>query len=192
MQRFKKWIFDTCFSSFNREMRRMLEEKGSIIRVREGEVRDLRKQNIDLREQNKRLSFELDFERREGKPSIVTLTRALLKGFDPSILNGALYTEAHKAVDVLEEARDEGEEASFLQQASELAKNKALPRIMAFAIRNQVIITAKEATTYEEMNFGRGAINGITIIKDEITRLDKIHATVDAPKPEFDPFKPMS
>lgn len=61
-------------------------------------------------------------------------------------------------------------EATFLQEVVDLKDNKAYGKITRFLIKHQIDFTAKEADNMDEVSFGRGTINGITLFMEEVEK----------------------
>ena len=121
------------------------------------------------------------YEREKDKLSglsVTSIMREKLVGFDPSLLDNE---------DELEETypEDEGLD-SFLNQVAELKKNTALPKILAFLTRNQILWSVKKADSLEAMNFGRASVNGVELVREEIDRLEALRLERSGSKEEFD------
>jgi hypothetical protein len=110
--------------------------------------------------------------------SIVSLGRELLKGFDPKALDpGDMSLEEELGEELI----------PFLAQVHELTKNDALPRILAHLTRFQIFHTAKWAENMPQANFGRATINGLSLVREEIDRLEGVYQEKHAPPEQYDP-----
>lgn len=126
---------------------------------------------------------ELEAEREEFRKwaesrTIVDAVRMMLKGFDPKVLDDE--------DDLPEVLQDVESDESFLQQCKSLKDNDALWIIVKYLIRNQVLYSAKEAKTLDDINFGRATINGLSLLREEVDRLASVYAKRHTAKPKFD------
>ncbi len=120
--------------------------------------------------------------------SVQRLIREQLKGFDTSVLSKSVWDGSDEAISI-EDAYDVDEgRASFLAKVHDLAQSKELEGILTYLVRNQILFTAKEAIGQEQELFGRATINGLTLIRDEIRRLDAIYKEEYGRKEDFDKF----
>lgn len=109
---------------------------------------------------------------------VTDLVREQLRGFNPRLLD--------VEDDILELVGDEESATHFLEEAHKLAQNEALPRILDFLVRNQVQESVKSAATLEAMNFGRASVNGVTLVREEVERLEAVYQERHAPDEDFD------
>lgn len=112
------------------------------------------------------------------KLTVADLVREKLAGYDMSLLS---------SVDDLPEALPEDERSGFLTDVHELAKNQALPVIIDHLIRDQLLYVGLEAENIERVNFGRASINGETLVRDEVARLNSLYLERHAKPEDFDP-----
>lgn len=110
--------------------------------------------------------------------TITDMVRERLHGFNPKLLDRVsednyelydfLYSEYGKE-GVVEAYR------IFCADMNALSKNESLRTLIAWIERNQVLTSAREAQTLEEINLGRATLNGTGLILEEIERHAAIH-----------------
>lgn len=120
--------------------------------------------------------------------SVQRLVRSQLKGFDTSVLSKSVWDGSDSAVSIEEAYEVDESREAFLAKVHDLAQSKELEGILTYLIRNQILFTAKEAGLDVEQLFGRATINGLTLVRDEIRRLDAMYRSEHAPKESFDKF----
>lgn len=139
--------------------------------------------------EQERLKKETDkYKRLNANFSVARLVRSQLKGFDTSVLSKSVWDGSDNAISIedayeVDESRD-----AFLAKVHDLAQSKELEGILTYLVRNQILFTAKEAVGVEQELFGRATINGLTLVRDEIRRLDAMYRSEHAPKESFDKF----
>lgn len=121
---------------------------------------------------------QAELEEHKAKLTVVDLVREQLKGINPRILDN----ENDILVDVV------GDDSidSFLAACHDLHKSIALSKIIDYLVRDQVLYSAKTAVGLEEINFGRATINGLSLLREEVERLDTVYAERHAVEPKFD------
>lgn len=72
--------------------------------------------------------------------------------------------------------KDNDEQKRFEARCYELNQDKVLQEIIQTIIDRQVNFIAKEARDMDLVSFGRGSINGVCLLKEEIERLASLHA----------------
>lgn len=123
---------------------------------------------------------EKDVERERASFDVTDLVREQLAGYNP------LELDADGAIlDLPELVGEEGGAEAFLAKVHDLANNTALDIILRFLTREQVLITAKEAGDMASINFGRASINGLTLLREEVERLDAVYVEKHAPPEPF-------
>lgn len=154
----KTWLCNLFFKARDAEMRKMLE---------------------DAKREYARAKMHADeAERYKESLSVVDIVREQMQGFNPHLLE----TED----ELMELLGDEDSLDSFLNEAKKLWDNEALPRILSYIERNQIIHSAREAATLEAINFGRATLNGVSLVREEVERLKTAFDERHAPKEEFD------
>lgn len=158
----KKWLRKWVFSDELDAVAQMQEDGAAELKRAE----ELRREAFDARQDAL------------ADISIVDLVREQLAGFNPRLLD---------VDDELVEMMD-GEDAvdSFLAEAKKLHDNTALPKILDHITRKQIMESTVEALTLETINFGRGSLNGVTLVREEVERLHTAFVLRHAPKEEFD------
>lgn len=137
----------------------------------------------------KKLNVELEKYRKLNKDfSVQRLVRSQLKGFDTSVLSKSVWDGSDNAISIEEAYEVDESREAFLAKVHDLAQSKELEGILTYLVRNQILFTAKEAVGVEQELFGRATINGLTLVRDEIRRLDAMYRSEHAPKESFDKF----
>ena len=83
----------------------------------------------------------------------------------------------------------EGEKKEFVKAVHLLSQSKELRLILNNLIKNQVLFVAQEAVDMDQMSFGRGTINGLSLFKEEIEKLSSIYMDSIKKEEEFDKHK---
>lgn len=119
-----------------------------------------------------------DFGAYRASLTITDLIREQLKGINPKLFENDN--------DILVEMAGEDSINTFLSGVHDLNKSNALSRILDVLIRDQVLHSAKEAIGLDEINFGRATVNGLSLLREEVGRLDTVYLERHAKEPEFD------
>lgn len=115
-----------------------------------------------------------------------------LKRFNSRLLDGVDISVSSKGdmditSDIFEDAQAAGfTRDTFLQECQTLWKNRALPVIKDYFARNQILMTFKNASNTDQINFGRAVIVASQIERDEINRLHVVFEESKKPEEEFD------
>lgn len=120
-----------------------------------------------------------------SKLTVTDLVREQLKGFDPKMLDSAMYDRVDDT-DILSEWYGEDADEAFLANVKSLRKNTAFEPIINFLIRNQILYTTKEAPNAASNDFGRATINGLVLFREEVDRLCAVYEERHKPDEEFD------
>lgn len=81
------------------------------------------------------------------------------------------------------------ERNTILTEAHDILYKESLDKIINELANRQIRHIAQEAGSFEEMNFGRGTLNGINLLKEELESLDSIYASEHQKAEDFDPYK---
>lgn len=100
------------------------------------------------------------------------LTREQLKGISPDSIK-------------LEELAGE-ELKEFLDGVHLLNGNKTLNKIIEYLITKQVFFTAMEGQNWEQDQFGRATINGLSLLKETLERYDAVYIENHKKEEAFD------
>ncbi len=120
------------------------------------------------------------------KVSYTDTLREQLTGFNPKLLDGAGDDKFNPDEMMLAWVEKEGRSITdFLAQCHELKGNWALPMILDWVIRGQILHTALRAPSLEATNFGRATVNGVSLVREEVIRMDaEYEERKNAPKPD--------
>lgn len=136
-----------------------------------------------------------NLEKTKPEASYTLMMRELLKGFDPTLVdfvpegpNGGV-----NATDILEEIKQQtgSDGTEFLAGIKEAYKNDALRRLDKFLIRNQIVYSAREAETLDQINFGRATVNGLVLRQGEIDRLYGVYLARHPDEEPYDKFSAL-
>lgn len=111
------------------------------------------------------------------------LMRQNLKGIDPKSLNAGLYEDEPY---ILDQFASEEEQLAFLKKVRDLKNNEALPKVLDYLVRVQILHSVKNARSLEEFNFGRATVNGLSLFREEIDNLNAIFLERTKPQEDFD------
>jgi hypothetical protein len=114
----------------------------------------------------------------EKKGSYSELMREATAGFDMKSL--------HDTRELEEIYDDEEALEAFLARVRDLDANPALDAILNVIKRNQMLHTALNAKSLDEVNFGRATINGLQLFREEVDRLVGIYRSRHTHEGEFD------
>lgn len=86
----------------------------------------------------------------------------------------------------IDNSMTENEKKELYSQAAILNNNKAFQAVTSHLINVQGNYTVKEAEFMNQVAFGRATINGIILMREEITRLANLHNTSLTKEEDFD------
>lgn len=116
------------------------------------------------------------------------LVREKLAGFNPRLMDGLGNSKFDMDEGILTyvEKSPEIGLTDFLADCHTLAGNRALPLILDWLVRKQILFSAKMAPDLNSINFGRASINGCELVREEVARLDAAYEERKKPKVEDD------
>ena len=173
-RRIALWLLDSDAKAIKME-RDTFNEINNQIKVLQ---RQLEEQKVQVDE---------DWEKYKRSFTIVDLAREQLKGFSTKLLDSE--------EDIFVIAEKEDKHVNLLSDAHTLVKNTTLMDIIAYIKRNQIYHIAmnagSEGELQAEINFSRGTVNGLELLKEEIERLDGIYLERHPQIEAFDPHKAL-
>lgn len=139
-----------------------------------------------MKEANERVSDKLktekaQFEDMKHNLTVTDLVREKLAGFNPRLVDGVRCAANSEtgAIDVLSDIFSDAklvgvEEKDFLADCKTLSNNRALPIILNYVIRNQIVFSARAVQNFNQVLFGGATINGVELVREEIERMAAI------------------
>ncbi len=156
------------------------------------EMRKTQKERDTYLALQKRLREDIErFEEHKKNITVRDIMRERLAGLNPRLLDKVSEDDSELLDYMLKEAGDsdevfEGRKKEFLARMHDLAKNDELVLLIDWLVRNQTLITAREAQTQEAINFGRATLNGLELVKEEIERYAGLYKESHAGEEPFD------
>jgi hypothetical protein len=176
-QLLRRWLFASEQAKIEREYKERMQDvsnkEASLLRALESKYNALE------------VSLKASYDIKLKSVNEIDMFRKLMKGFNPKSISK--HEGETSYADILVELEGDNESVDeFLKNVHEIYKNPAIGRIAEFIIRNQVLYSAKEATNLAELNFGRATVNGVSLFREEIDRLEGIYQERHAPEEDFD------
>jgi hypothetical protein len=124
-----------------------------------------------------------------NKHSVADLVREKMFGYKIDMLDGAdktyTFNPDENILLWIDKSMTGYSVSDFLAQCHELKQNLALPMIMDWQVRQFVLNAALKAPNMDAINFARASVNGVEMIRDEISSLDvEYEERKNAPKVE--------
>lgn len=111
----------------------------------------------------------LAYESLRENANVVALAREQLKLIDPTKLN--LTDILNRNLTVYDGLTEE-EQLDLINETHALTKNKALPIILDYLTRNQIVEGMMNATTINELNASRMTINAFSLVQETISSIE--------------------
>lgn len=156
------------------------------------ELRKIEKERTTYLTLQKRLREDIErFEEHKKNITVRDIMRERLAGFNPRLLDKVSEGDEELLDYLLKESHDEtevfaGRKEEFLSRMHDLSNNDELRLLTEWLIRNQTLITAREAQTQDAINFGRATLNGLELIEEEIERYAGLYKESHAGEEPFD------
>lgn len=84
------------------------------------------------------------------------------------------------------------ERANLLSEADNISSREAFGYICNELKKQQIYYIAQEAADFNQMNFGRGTLNGISLLQDEIEELAALNRQENQQEEDYNPFNLIS
>lgn len=118
--------------------------------------------------------------------SIVALAREQLKGFDPRTIT--LDAATNRSALTIYDGLSEEEKDVLINNIHSLYSNPSLNILIDYLTRQQILYGQMEADSILSLNFSRGTVNGLALLRDEIKAAEGIYRTKHGAEEEFDKF----
>lgn len=121
--------------------------------------------------------------------SVVALAREQLKGFNPRHITLDVVKNRH-ALSLYDGLTPEEEDA-LITNIHQLYTNPALQVLLDYITRNQVLYGQMEADSLLSLNFSRGTVNGLILLRDEINAAEGVYRKRHTPEEDFNQFSSL-